>query len=148
MQNCNGKTLGIILVTVGVALLAAVVSWAIEPENIGNTDVTARMLEPTGKVNLRKTTSAATAPQNAPTAAVPPETLFNNVCSACHATGAMNAPKLGDKSAWAARIKQGKATLVQHAMSGIRMMPPKGGCANCSETEISGVVEYMMKAGE
>ena len=30
--------------------------------------------------------------------------IVKNTCSACHATGAANAPKLGDSAAWAPRI--------------------------------------------
>ena len=62
----------------------------------------------------------------------------------CHTTGAAGAPKVGDKAAWAPRIAQGVNVLVQHAMSGIRAMPPKGTCATCSDAEIKGAVEYLV----
>ena len=71
------------------------------------------------------------------------EQVYNAVCTACHGTGAAGAPKLGDKGAWGARIAQGEATLVKHALEGIRAMPAKGGCAACSDEEIGNAVKYM-----
>jgi len=72
------------------------------------------------------------------------ETIVKTVCSACHASGAMGAPKIGDKAAWAPRIAQGEKVLVQHATNGIRAMPPKGTCADCSDAELNGAVDYLM----
>jgi cytochrome c5 len=65
------------------------------------------------------------------------------VCSACHATGMLNAPKIGDKAQWAPRIAQGYATLVKHALEGIRSMPAHGGNPDLSDVEIAGAVADM-----
>src|ERR1051325_1945151 len=65
------------------------------------------------------------------------------VCSACHATGALNAPKIGDKAAWAQLIKDGHEHLTEMAMKGVRAMPPKGGNPALTEAEIAGAVAYM-----
>lgn len=70
--------------------------------------------------------------------------VFSSVCQGCHATGAAGAPKVGDKGAWSPRIAQGKATLYTHALGGIRAMPPKGTCMNCSDDEIKAAVDYMV----
>lgn len=70
--------------------------------------------------------------------------VFNGSCMACHATGAAGAPKVGDKAAWAPRIAQGMDTLAQHAVTGIRAMPPRGTCAACSDDELKAAVEYMV----
>ncbi|RZU46936.1 cbb3-type cytochrome c oxidase subunit III [Fluviicoccus keumensis] len=72
------------------------------------------------------------------------EAVFKAVCTTCHTAGLMNAPKFGDKAAWAPRIAQGKPTLYSHALAGIRMMPAKGTCANCTEGEIKAAVDYMV----
>lgn len=71
--------------------------------------------------------------------------VYNAVCVACHGTGAAGAPKVGDKAAWQSRADQGIDTLVSHATSGLRAMPPKGTCADCSEDELKGAIEYMLK---
>jgi cytochrome c5 len=72
------------------------------------------------------------------------EQVFNSVCTACHTAGVMGAPKFGDKAAWAPRIKQGEATLVQHALHGIRMMPARGGKSSLTDGEVKAAVHYMV----
>lgn len=65
-------------------------------------------------------------------------------CGFCHDTGAANAPKLGNKSAWAPRLAKGEATLVKNATNGIGAMPAKGMCPTCSDDEIKSAVDYML----
>jgi cytochrome c5 len=69
--------------------------------------------------------------------------VYKAVCAACHATGAAGSPKLGDASAWSARIGQGYDTLVAHAVNGIRAMPPKGGNPDLDDVEVARAVVYM-----
>jgi cytochrome c5 len=66
------------------------------------------------------------------------------VCSRCHASGANGAPKIGDKAAWSPRASQGLASLTQHALEGIRKMPPHGGNPSLSDLEIARAVTYMV----
>lgn len=73
--------------------------------------------------------------------------LYDSACMACHASGVLGAPKFGDKAAWADRIKQGTALLHEHAIKGIRGMPPKGGSA-ASEEEVMAAVDYMTAAAK
>jgi cytochrome c5 len=69
--------------------------------------------------------------------------VYKAVCSACHATGAIGAPKPGDAAAWSARIAQGYDTLVAHAIQGIRGMPAKGGNADLDDIEVASAVVFM-----
>jgi len=69
--------------------------------------------------------------------------VFGSSCFACHASGAAGAPKMGDHAAWSARIAQGNATLLQHALHGFNAMPPKGGCTTCSNDDIQAAIAYM-----
>jgi cytochrome c5 len=71
------------------------------------------------------------------------EKTFNATCVACHGSGVLNAPKLGDKAGWAPRIKQGKPALYEHAIKGFKMMPAKGGNASLSDAEVQNAVEFM-----
>jgi cytochrome c5 len=87
--------------------------------------------------------SAAAAPAQKP-AAADGKKVFDTTCTACHATGVANAPKLGDKAAWAPRIKQGLDTLVASASKGKGAMPPKGGNAALSDAELRAAVEFMV----
>jgi len=72
--------------------------------------------------------------------------LYDTTCSACHNTGFNNAPKLGDKAAWAPRIAANK--LVENAINGLNSMPARGGEATLSDAQISDVVTYMAGQGK
>ncbi|MES2205305.1 MAG: c-type cytochrome [Pseudomonadota bacterium] len=69
--------------------------------------------------------------------------VFESTCVACHGTGVAGAPKAGDKSAWGARIAQGKAVLYTNALKGIRAMPAKGGNASLSDEEVKAAVDHL-----
>ena len=85
---------------------------------------------------------------NAPKVLQSAEVVYTNICAACHATGAAGSPKLGDASAWSARIAQGYDTLLKHAIEGIRAMPAKGGNPDLDNVEVARAVVYMAnKAG-
>ncbi|HSN41047.1 MAG TPA: c-type cytochrome, partial [Burkholderiales bacterium] len=95
----------------------------------------ARRLKPVGEVVVMDA--------NAPKVEKSGKQVVETVCAACHATGALNAPKIGDKEAWAKRLAQGYETLAQNAVKGIRQMPPRGGNPDLTDTEIARAVAYM-----
>lgn len=68
---------------------------------------------------------------------------YNKTCAMCHGSGAAGAPKKGDKAAWAPRLKQGEAVLLQHIQTGIRAMPPKGMCTDCTEADYKALIKFM-----
>jgi len=74
------------------------------------------------------------------------EDVFKAQCSACHASGAAGAPKLGDAAAWGPRIKTGFEALVQSALKGKGAMAPQGG-GDFNDTEIARAAAYMANAG-
>lgn len=80
---------------------------------------------------------------NAPKVLQNGQAVYNSTCAACHGTGAAGAPKVGDAGAWAARIKQGYDTLLQHAIQGIRAMPAKGGNPDLDDVEVARAMVYM-----
>lgn len=65
-------------------------------------------------------------------------------CGKCHITGEKNAPKIGDKNAWAKRAAQGLSELTQHALKGIRDMPSHGGAPGLSDYEIQLAITHMV----
>lgn len=73
--------------------------------------------------------------------------VYKAVCAACHDSGAAGAPKLGDATAWTARIGQGYDTLVKHALEGIRAMPAKGGNPDLDDVEVARAVVFMANQG-
>lgn len=74
------------------------------------------------------------------------EAVYTEVCSACHASGALGAPKYGNKADWSKRIAQGYDTLIKHATEGLRSMPPRGGNPDLSDIELARAVAYMADA--
>jgi cytochrome c5 len=74
-----------------------------------------------------------------PLAAADGKAVYEKTCAACHK---VMAPKLGDKAAWAPRIKQGADALTASAIKGKGAMPPKGGAA--SDDDVKAAIEYMI----
>ncbi len=75
-----------------------------------------------------------------------PETLYKTFCAGCHDIALAGAPKTGDKEIWTNLLKvKGMKGLVENTYKGKGLMPKRGGCAGCSETEIKAVVEHMLK---
>lgn len=109
-------------------------------------------------------TSAAPAPAPAPAAAVVTapaapvvavapasaadlaigEKIYGATCLACHGSGVMGAPKLGDKALWAPRIGKGVHELYGSAMNGLKLMPARGGNAALKDEELKAAVDYMV----
>ena len=73
------------------------------------------------------------------------EEVYKAQCSACHATGAAGAPKLGDAAAWAPRIRAGFESLVNSALHGKGAMPPQGG-GDFDDVEVARAAAYMANA--
>ena len=75
------------------------------------------------------------------------DAVYGQVCKTCHDAGLAGAPKIGDKSAWGPRVAQGQLTVTQHAVNGFQgktgVMPPKGGNADLTDTEVGRAVVYM-----
>jgi cytochrome c5 len=89
---------------------------------------------------------AAAAPAAAPAAKAAGgagEALYNAACIACHASGVANAPKLGDKAAWAPRLAAGADGLAASVIKGKGAMPAKGG-SQASDADIKAAVQFML----
>ncbi len=100
------------------------------------------------------TAGAAPAAAPAPAAADKAETggkgksVYDAVCMVCHGAGVAGAPKLGDKAAWAPRIKSGMSTLYTVALKGKGAMPPKGGNTALADADVKAAVDYMAGAAK
>jgi cytochrome c5 len=73
------------------------------------------------------------------------EEVYKAQCTACHTSGAAGAPKLGDKAAWAARIREGYEHLWQSALKGKGAMGAQGG-GDFDDIEIGRAVVYLTNA--
>ncbi|HEU0220216.1 MAG TPA: c-type cytochrome, partial [Gallionella sp.] len=119
------------------ALLSQLVTSGAKGSHEDDAAILAR-IQPVGQVQL----AAASGPKGQLTG----EQVYGQVCKTCHAAGVLNAPKFGDKAAWAKVIAQGQATTVDHALKGIRAMPPKGGATDLADVEVERAVVYMATA--
>lgn len=67
--------------------------------------------------------------------------VYAKACAACHVA---LPPKLGDKAAWAPRIKAGTDALVAAVIKGKGAMPPRAGHSTLSDADIRAAVEYLV----
>jgi cytochrome c5 len=134
--------LGFLVPVLGIVLLVQLVvnRPSADPSAMTPQAVAAR-IQPVGRVEFA---AAPTAAAGGKAAAADGKKVYDTTCSACHATGAANAPKLGDKAAWAPRVRSGAAALVKSALNGKGAMPPKGGGASLSDAEVRAAVEYLI----
>lgn len=72
-----------------------------------------------------------------------PADVVKSQCARCHEPGTANAPRPGDKSAWAPRFNKGVDNLVLSAIRGHGGMPPRGGKADLTDAELRGAVLWM-----
>ncbi len=98
-------------------------------------EAVAARLQPVGKVEFGAAGGAAGAAKSG-------EEIVKEVCGACHVPGVANAPKLGDKAAWAPRLKQGLDGLLQSVVKGKGAMPPRAG-SSLSDEELAGAIVFM-----
>lgn len=95
--------------------------------------------------NVPQASSGAAAGTQSADASQAGKALYTQVCQACHAAGVLNAPKYGDKDAWAPRLKEPMENVYNYALHGRGAMPPKGG-SNASDADVKAAVDYMVAA--
>ncbi len=76
------------------------------------------------------------------------KTIYDNLCTACHTSGAGNAPVL-TAAGFGARASKGVETLYKHAIEGFTgpdggIMPPKGGNPALTDEQIHATVDWML----
>ncbi len=121
---------------IGILLLVSLVlnQPAAEPTALAPEAIAKRM-QPVGRVELGAP-AAAPGLRNG-------EEIVKAACAACHQAGVANAPKLGDKAAWAPRIKSGLNGMLAVAIKGKGAMPPRGGVADLSDLELARAIVTM-----
>ncbi len=73
------------------------------------------------------------------------EQTVTRQCSLCHGSGLMGAPRIGDKTAWSARLQSAGSIdkLLESARRGKRSMPPSGGLPTLTDEELRSAIQYM-----
>ena len=159
--------IGAIALVVGIVLMAqlAVGFYAtreMKDDPAMSADAVARRLAPAARLVVDPNapaappTAASAAPAPVAAVAIPPapakggaaadagKSTYEATCAACHNTGVAGAPKAGDKAAWAARAKAGKAQLYEVALKGKGAMPPKGGNTALPDDAVKAAVDYLL----
>ncbi len=126
-------------ITVAVAMLMSFAVLAQTPAEDKSLEELKARIAPVGQVYLAGSEPVAAKPAGPRTG----EQVYQGACFACHATGALDAPKKGDAAAWKPRLAQGLETLHKHAIDGIRSMPPRGTCGDCSDDELLNAIKFM-----
>lgn len=75
------------------------------------------------------------------------EHIVRAQCAKCHEAGVGGAPRIGDREAWAPRLKDGLDNAVRVAIRGHGGMPPRGDQANLTDAEMRRAVLYMINPG-
>ena len=132
----------IMTITIAVAAILVVVVWPLSMLGKGDTtagsDDAELRIQPVARVEMQK---AVVKSDGKPRDGA---TVYNTLCSACHATGVAGAPKTGDKAAWAPRIATGTAALLKSATEGKNAMPARGGAADLTDAELKAAVDYLV----
>lgn len=128
--------LSFVVPILGIIMLVYVViaEHGIDPLALEPAAVAAR-LKPVGSLEV--------VDANAPKVLKTGEEVVKTVCGACHTTGAANAPKIGDKASWGARLALGLDGLTKSAIVGKGAMPPRGGVPDLSDYEIARSIVFM-----
>ena len=122
--------------------------WAVNAQAANLEEEIAQRIQPVGQVCIQGEECkgvAAVAAAPAGGGAKSPDEVVTAHCAACHSSGVLGAPKIGDAAAWKERAdtQGGLDGLLAKAISGINAMPPKGTCATCSDEELKGAIEKM-----
>ena len=137
------------LATLGLTISAGL---AVAQDN-AERDAIAERLEPVGELcvqgeecgNLGAAASGSASASTGGGGGIDGAGIYNNVCMACHETGAAGAPVRGDEAAWSERTGKGFETLLSHAINGFNAMPAKGGNPNLSDAEVEAAVAYLVE---
>jgi cytochrome c5 len=120
-----------------IAMIASLASRSVEPSaSAFSEEAVTKRIKPVGEVVVAAAPAGGGGQRSG-------QEIVQSTCAACHATGALNAPKIGDRNAWAPLIKDGLQNLVQDAIKGIRQMPPRGGNPDLTDIEVARAVVYM-----
>lgn len=143
MADNQNSSRTIMMVTVAVAIVLTLIIWPLSmlgkgDVSSGSSDEAELRVQPVARVEMQKAVAVSDGkPRDG-------ATVYNSICTACHAAGLAGAPKTGDKAAWAPRIATGLEALLKSAINGKNAMPPRGGGADLSDDEIKAAVEYLI----
>lgn len=132
---------GLALLAAAVFVLVSSLVNTIDKNSTIGTDDPA-MIEKMAQKNLAPIGSVVAVDKTVAPIARTGEQVYGAVCTACHATGVLDAPKL-EKAAWTDRIAKGLQGLTTSAINGLNQMPARGGDPSLTDEEMLSAVQYM-----
>ncbi len=133
---------------IGIVLLVQlVIGHPSADPNAMTPDALAARIQPVGRVEFGPVLSGAPAAAQKVAAKAGPadgKSVYDKACTACHMVSVAGSPKLGDKAAWAPRIKTGMDALMQSVIKGKNAMPPKAGNPGLTDAEIRAAIDFMV----
>jgi len=152
LRKFSGIIIGLIIVTAVIIALAFSLQSTPDPNaNPSQQRLTEERIAPVagvrvgaeGQAELAAETQAAAASAGSPAGAMSGEQIYQSVCSACHAAGVAGAPMPGSDAMAQRLADKGLDGLVNSAINGLNVMPPKGGRPDLSDEDIHAAVEFM-----
>jgi cytochrome c5 len=122
-----------------VAAVAASLLAGCGKQSAVDPEVTASAIAPVARVELKVETVAPGSRTG--------EQIYKAVCTSCHAAGVLGAPTTGDSAQWAPRLGKGLQGLAASVANGLGAMPPKGGAADLTDTEVLRATAYLANTG-
>ena len=98
-----------------------------------------------GAAALAEAQSAATAAPAATEEVVDGASVYGGLCKTCHDAGVAGAPVPGSELLAAREAERGVDGLVQNAINGMNVMPPRGGNMALTDEQIQAAVEFMLQ---
>ncbi len=149
-----GAVMGVVtLIAISVLIIALVIGASQVPDHPTDAQV-ARIQQRTQPLGAENTSAEAAqqsvkqvsaSSSGGESKALSAKEVYEQTCAACHGSGVMGAPKMGDAESWKPHAQKGLATLHKHAIEGFKAMPPKGGNSSLSDDEVDSAVNYMLE---
>jgi cytochrome c5 len=76
------------------------------------------------------------------------ERVYRQACATCHDSGELGAPVLGNESQWTPLLRKDFDVVLRNTLRGGNNMPAKGGCAECTNSEVIAAAKYMAQRSQ
>ena len=77
----------------------------------------------------------------------PGKKVYQAFCANCHNANPLipvGAPKFRHEDDWRARLVKSNEFIFKNVDSGIGIMPARGGCFECSDSDLKAAIQYML----
>ena len=153
-RQFGGVVAGFVVLTIVLIFLARYLQPESNADDNPSQGILAEQrIAPVGAVRSGEEGAAALAEAQAVASAAAPaaETVIDGsevyagLCKTCHDAGVAGAPVPGSDALAEREAERGLDGLVQNAINGMNVMPPKGGNPALSDEQVKAAVEFMLR---